>query len=486
MRQLLIGTAGAALAGIGASFAFGQPTVPAGLQARLIAPLPDGLKPQIEAIDDPNYGTGLLSAVGSGGVITVRLIRNSGAIEVIGTVIEPSPGASFGSNGVLIDPLGDYGGLLHVMYQAGPTAGNRSVLATLTPNGVSSVVYQSSPNNQNLKFTFFEGAPGSARGIVLLDGDAGGGTRLDYLDASYQLIPRSPNSVPPGRTDTDVARIRADVTGLYGSGLLFTDFDNNDALTGIYTLTDIDSGGTYGNLVGPIPWTQKGYNGLDLVAAGALGGRVFATDFIADVIEEIDPNGTVSVWASGFQGLGQISLAPDGESMYAVDDLGIWLIGPAGDQPGPVVLTTDPSTPAGSRLTGNPVAALRILFDEPVTFTTNDIMITDADGQIIGFDATGSGTNFMLLGLATPLDSNTCTVIIADTVISVATGAQLDGDDDGNAGGDVSLRFTHHCPADVTTTGATLPRQTGFGEPDSTIDLDDLGYFLGFWLAGCP
>ncbi|MEM9065871.1 MAG: GC-type dockerin domain-anchored protein [Planctomycetota bacterium] len=40
--------------------------------------------------------------------------------------------------------------------------------------------------------------------------------------------------------------------------------------------------------------------------------------------------------------------------------------------------------------------------------------------------------------------------------------------------------------ADVTTTGGTLVGQPGFGFPDGIIDLDDLGYFLGFWLEGCP
>ncbi|MEM9066458.1 MAG: GC-type dockerin domain-anchored protein [Planctomycetota bacterium] len=40
--------------------------------------------------------------------------------------------------------------------------------------------------------------------------------------------------------------------------------------------------------------------------------------------------------------------------------------------------------------------------------------------------------------------------------------------------------------ADVTTTGATLAGQPGFGVPDGTVDLDDLGYFISVWLAGCP
>ncbi|MEM9066001.1 MAG: GC-type dockerin domain-anchored protein [Planctomycetota bacterium] len=40
--------------------------------------------------------------------------------------------------------------------------------------------------------------------------------------------------------------------------------------------------------------------------------------------------------------------------------------------------------------------------------------------------------------------------------------------------------------ADFTTTGATLEGQPGFGTPDGTVDLDDLGFFLNAWLAGCP
>ncbi|MEM9064101.1 MAG: carbohydrate-binding protein [Planctomycetota bacterium] len=39
--------------------------------------------------------------------------------------------------------------------------------------------------------------------------------------------------------------------------------------------------------------------------------------------------------------------------------------------------------------------------------------------------------------------------------------------------------------ADTTTTGATLAGQAGFGIPDGAVDLDDLGFYLGYWLAGC-
>jgi len=40
--------------------------------------------------------------------------------------------------------------------------------------------------------------------------------------------------------------------------------------------------------------------------------------------------------------------------------------------------------------------------------------------------------------------------------------------------------------ADMTTSGATLAGQPGFGVPDGVVDLDDLGFFLNAWSQGCP
>ncbi|MEM9065390.1 MAG: hypothetical protein AAGB51_07855 [Planctomycetota bacterium] len=38
----------------------------------------------------------------------------------------------------------------------------------------------------------------------------------------------------------------------------------------------------------------------------------------------------------------------------------------------------------------------------------------------------------------------------------------------------------------VTSTGATPPGQCGFGIADGTVNIDDLGFFLNFWLLGAP
>lgn len=54
------------------------------------------------------------------------------------------------------------------------------------------------------------------------------------------------------------------------------------------------------------------------------------------------------------------------------------------------------------------------------------------------------------------------------------------------SGGSGIFRFRADdpCVGDLTSTGATLDGQPGFGVPDGASDLDDLGYFLGFWIAG--
>lgn len=49
----------------------------------------------------------------------------------------------------------------------------------------------------------------------------------------------------------------------------------------------------------------------------------------------------------------------------------------------------------------------------------------------------------------------------------------------------VAARYVRCSPADITTTGAVIPGQLGYGVPDGRVDLDDLGYFLNTWLVGC-
>jgi len=158
--------------------------------------------------------------------------------------------------------------------------------------------------------------------------------------------------------------------------------------------------------------------------------------------------------------------------MYVADLNGVWLIRPEGNEPGPAVLAQDPSTPDASPMTGDAVSALRVIFTEPVSFVDADVTITDELGSPVAFDASGSGSQFMIIGLADPLEHDTYTVTLADTITSVETGQALDGDNDGVAGVDAVLSFSHACEADCNL--------------DGVLNIDDIDCFVAGFLAGCP
>ncbi|MEL6797674.1 MAG: hypothetical protein AAFO89_12740 [Planctomycetota bacterium] len=199
---------------------------------------------------------------------------------------------------------------------------------------------------------------------------------------------------------------------------------------------------------------------------------MYVTETLSNEIQQVTPDGTHTTWATGFTGIDSLSISPDGESMYVADLNGVWLIRPAGNEPGPAVVATDPSVPAGSTITGDPVDALRVIFTEPVSFTDTDVTIANAAGQPVAFDASGSGSQFMIIGLAEPLSGDDYTVTLADTITSVATAQPLDGDNDAIAGGNASFTFTHRCLADDNLDGDVSPA-------------DFNAWILNF-NAGCP
>ncbi|MDX2147037.1 MAG: hypothetical protein SFZ23_05895 [Planctomycetota bacterium] len=292
------------------------------------------------------------------------------------------------------------------------------------------------------------------------------------MNQQFVVTITNQDSDPPARTDTDVQGFRRDLTGLYGGGVLIADTDDTDQLSAIYELVSIEAGGTYRAIYGPVSWSTKRYGDLDIAVAGDFGGVIYVTETLTDQIQRVTPDGIHTTWATGFNGIDSLSISPDGNSMYVSDLNGVWLIRRSGSEPGPVVLATDPSVPTGSHLSGNPVSSFRLVFNEPVTFTDADVTITNSSGQPVVFDASGSGSQFMLIGLATPLFADTFTVTVADSVRSVGTGESLDGDNDGFSGGDAVLRFAHACPADFNNDGVS--------------DFFDYLDFVVAFDAGCP
>jgi hypothetical protein len=140
--------------------------------------------------------------------------------------------------------------------------------------------------------------------------------------------------------------------------------------------------------------------------------------------------------------------------------------------PGPTIVMREPKVTADDVHTGpGGVSSERILFSEAVLFDEEDVTITDADGQPVGFDVSGNNSQFMLISFGEPLLNDIYTITIADTVVSADGEIPIDGDNDGESGGDAIIVMEHRCRHDGDNSGAI-----------ATPDLLDL---LGNW-GECP
>ncbi|MBX3323288.1 MAG: hypothetical protein KF757_09890 [Phycisphaeraceae bacterium] len=463
---------GAALACAALALACGsaaaQPTVPNGFSARLIAPVLDGVMPELSAIDHPSFGSGVVSATVANNIATFRLISPSGVISNLGTFTTSN---LFNALSIHFDHDNIIAPLIHAtLYRFSP--GRDTLYLTIAPGGQVTQRWILGASNNQLMYNFAltDGSAGNPVGAVLLDRNASNGTVLARMDTDYQVTVVAQNSVPSGRVDTDVWGMQRDVTGLYGGGVLIADSDDNDQRSAIYEMRNVMTGGTY-RQISNVHWNTLRYGDLAIVAGGDFGGVIYITDTLSNQIQQVATDGTHTMWASGFTGLDALAISHDGMSMYAADASGIWLIRATGTQPGPVILATDPSIPASSHLTGGPVSSARIIFNEAVSFTQAHISIVNSANQNVGFAASGSGSQFMLLSFAQPLKADTYTVTISDAVLSVATGEPLDGNNDGTSGGDAVVTFKHFCLADTNT--------------DRVLDFFDVQTFLNAYSSQC-
>jgi hypothetical protein len=456
--------------------AIAQPVVPPGFTARKIAPLLDGQVPELSAIDDPGgFGTGVLTAVGDNGLITVRLLEPSGILHSLGTFEHRGETATvrslrFGS----LDGSEDHPYVMIVTPKLpAPSDQVQTTLLRVQPDEILEIVFETTVGNgYAFDFVFTTGIDGFPDGAVVSNEILP--SLLGSISPGSQLTIFGGPPLPDGRTDLDIRGWHPDPTGKYGGGILIADTDpNNDNITAIYELEEAGLlGGVYRVIGSEVPTGTLSYGDLAIAATGDFGGVIYVTETLTDEIQQVAPDGTHTTWATGFNGIDSLSITPDGSTMYVGDLNGVWIVRATGNEPGPVVLATDPSVPQNSQLTGNPVTSFRIIFNEPVSFTDDDVTITNANGDPVGFDASGSASQFMLIGLAEPLFGDTYTVTIADTVTSVTTGEPLDGDNDGFSGGDAVLTFTHRCPGDFNG--------------DGIFDFFDVLAFLDAFSAGCP
>ena len=436
-----------------------QPQVPSGFSATRISTV--DTNPKLFAIDDPEgFGVGVISASASNGVAVFQLLTPSGSSLPIATYIDPliNTGQANGIYRVRVAPPGPGGGLLHASIVVKPASQFGTRYVTISTSGQVTELFTRVTTGQSIgfDFEFGGGVAGNPSSAVLYD-RFGPPTELAVLTDQLTLNIILPDSVPTGRTDIDIMGFSRDVTGSYGGGILIAEsslmFEQRSA---IYELRDATAGGTY-RPISDVPVSTRRYRDLDIAAAGSFGGVAYVTEVLTDEVQQVAPDGSHSTWATGFVGIGSLSISPDGESMYVADQNGVWLVRPIGNEPGPAVVTTDPSVPDGSKITGQPVDAIRIILSEPVSFLDTDVSITDSGGQPVGFDVSGSGSSFMIIGLAEPLSGNTYTVTLADSITSVSTGQPLDGDNDGVAGEDAILTFIHNCAADQNFDGMISP-----------------------------
>lgn len=137
--------------------------------------------------------------------------------------------------------------------------------------------------------------------------------------------------------------------------------------------------------------------------------------------------------------------------------------------PGPRFVMRNPLAAVGGVHTNETgVGSVRLLFDEPLSFENTDITVTDENGKNVVAYATGSGSPVMVITFNEVLFANRYTITVHDTVVSTATAAAIDGDNNGQAGGDLVFTMEH--------------RERHDSDDDNDIDLNDLAEFAEKWL----
>ena len=135
---------------------------------------------------------------------------------------------------------------------------------------------------------------------------------------------------------------------------------------------------------------------------------------------------------------------------------------------GPQLIMQEPKVSDNAVFTDpNGINSVRLLWDENISFTNNDMEIINEKGDPVSCFASGTGSQFMTLSFET-LFCDKYTITIYDSVISAETGYSIDGDEDGFAGGDAVIVMEHRQRQDLNN--------------DNNINLFDLSGLAEKWL----
>ena len=89
------------------------------------------------------------------------------------------------------------------------------------------------------------------------------------------------------------------------------------------------------------------------------------------------------------------------------------------------------------------IDSFRLLWNEEITFTNNDISIVDENSQPISESTAASNTQFMIIVFGETLQNDKYKITVNNTVLSTDTGAAIHGDENELAGGDAIIVQEH-------------------------------------------
>jgi len=323
-------------------------------------------------------------------------------------------------------------------------------------------MFGSSSNSLAFIFDFTTGDHGYLEGAYLFDADGTHGSSLWHMDTAFQGTTLAQDTFPPGRTDVDLLGVALDTTGVYSFYITVADCDRNtDNICAIYQLLPDLS---WVPLTTPVTTQTRCYQDLAISPGGSFDQLIYVTDSVTDTVMSVDPNGVHNSFASGFADVLSVTISEDGEHMFVSDTNGIYRIRAETTQVGPTLVMREPWVETDDVHTGpSGVDSLRLLWSEVVLFDSTDVTVTNQEAEPVPLSVSGSNSQFMIIAFGDVLLNDRYTITINDSVVSAATGAAIDGDDDGLAGGDAVLVMEHRSPFD--------------SDRDADVDLTDFGAF---------
>jgi hypothetical protein len=442
--------------------------VPEGFVVDKIIDRIDGQTPYLEAVRDPNYGHGVIAASFDKTTGILKVIRiYQDAFDLLG-LLSDFPVAEYGGvSSIEFDKSGVFDNSLFVSvsYDVDGYKATTDILGVYSSGEVFRIgSYGGQGNELGLKFSISRGTFGYQPGFYLIDGDNGNGECTYLLNTEFELLQLVCN-YPPGIGGFVPGGMEFDSTGNYGNYLTYADSGYPSQISGIFQLLPDLSW----NVIASANSSVRSYRDICICSNGSFGQTLYATDRATNTVVTVDPNGVHETFASGFDEIESITADDPGEYMYVSDSNGVWRIRADTTIPGPLLVMREPWVEDDDVHTGEAgVDDLRLLWSEPIQFSNVDITVENEDSNSIPFSVSGSGSQFMIIAFGEKLLNDKYTLTIKDTVKSVDEEISIDGDKDGNAGGDAILVMEH--------------RERHDSDNDNNIDFYDLARFANKWL----